>query len=207
MGKLHEVEVRRLHPTQITVGMIEVREKRDELSRLREPHLHDFLRAHPVPAVEGPNDKLYITDHHHLGRALSEEGIATGFFLVEADFSTLALDQFWTEMDRHQWVHPYDENGQRCPFDEIPKHVEHLRDDPFRSLAGYVRNAGGYQKTPEAFAEFLWADFFRKRISIGSGKEGFETAVRMGITLARSVDARGLPGYIGPMAAPEPQGL
>jgi hypothetical protein len=119
MGKLNEVEVRRLHPTQITVGMIEVREKRKELSELKNSDLHDFLRAHPVPAVEGPNDKLYITDHHHLGRALSEEGIATGFFLVEADLSTFALDIFWSEMDRHEWVHPYEENGLRCPFDCI----------------------------------------------------------------------------------------
>jgi hypothetical protein len=205
MGKLHEVEVHRLHPTQITVGMIEVREKRDELCGRKGPDLRDFLRAHAVPAVEGPNDKLYITDHHHLGRVLSEEGFATGYFLVEEDFSTLALDRFWTEMDRHQWVHPYDENGLRRPFDEIPKHLEHLRDDPFRSLAGYVRNAGGYQKTPEAFAEFLWADFFRKRISIGSGKEGFETAVHTGVTLAHSDEAKGRPGYIGPVAAREAQ--
>jgi hypothetical protein len=29
----------------------------------------DFMKAHPMPAVIGPQGKLYITDHHHLGRA------------------------------------------------------------------------------------------------------------------------------------------
>lgn len=66
MSKIHEIEVHRLHPTQITIGMIEVQEKRKELTVLKIHALRDFLQNHPIPAVEGPNDKLYITDHHHL---------------------------------------------------------------------------------------------------------------------------------------------
>ena len=83
MNKLHEIKIHRLHPTQITVGMVEVRDKRIQLARLHGEQLRDFLSRHPIPAVEGPNDKLYITDHHHLARALSDARVTSGFFLVE----------------------------------------------------------------------------------------------------------------------------
>ncbi|MGH8275403.1 MAG: ParB-like protein, partial [Steroidobacteraceae bacterium] len=35
MPKLHEVEIHRLRPTQITVGLIEVHDKRAELEALK----------------------------------------------------------------------------------------------------------------------------------------------------------------------------
>ena len=96
MSKLHEVDIHRLRPTQITVGMIDVHDKRDKLQALKSSEQREFLAAHPIPAVWGPEDKLYITDHHHLGRAASDAGIATGFFCVEEDFSKLALPEFWS---------------------------------------------------------------------------------------------------------------
>ena len=80
LGKLHEVEIHRLRPTQITVGMIEVRDKRDHLLSLKKHEQRDFMAAHPTPAVWGPDGRLYITDHHHLGRAASEADVDTGFF-------------------------------------------------------------------------------------------------------------------------------
>jgi hypothetical protein len=196
MNKSRQVEVHRLHPTQITVGIIEVQDKLAELDRLKAHERRDFLAAHPVPAVEGPNGKLYITDHHHLARAMSEAGVETGFFMVEADYSALPLDSFWIEMDRQKWVHPYDPGGQKRACTDIPRHVEALLDDPYRSLAGYVRNRGGYKKTPEAFAEFLWADFFRIRITIGDGRDAFLQAVKQALVLARTATAKALPGYI-----------
>ena len=64
-------------------------------------------------------------------------------------------------------------------------HLEGLRDDPYRSLAGYVRNAGGFEKTPTAFAEFLWADFFRPRVEIGSTRADFEVAVKKALAPGR----------------------
>ncbi len=198
MSKLHECEVHRLHPTQITVGMIEVADKRAQLRELHKDQLRDFLAAHPIPAVEGPAGKLYITDHHHLGRALTEQRIDSGFFLVEADFSHMEIEAFWIAMDQHKWVHPYDEQGAQTSFSAIPNHLERLKDDPYRSLAGYVRNAGGYQKTSQPFIEFLWADFFRKRIVMAAGLDGFYKAVQQGIQLAHSSDAKGLPGFVGP---------
>lgn len=197
MSKLHESVIRKLHPTQITVGIIEVADKCIELASLKAHERREFLSRHPIPAVLGPEEKLYITDHHHLARAAWDEGIETGFFIVEADFSKLDAAEFWREMTSNRWVHPIDGSGKKRPIGELPRHLDGLSDDIYRSLAGYVRNAGGYDKTPTAFAEFMWADFFRKRVVIGRTRADFERAVQQAYALARSPAARKLPGYRG----------
>lgn len=198
VAKLHECDIPRLRPTQITVGMIEVEDKRARLAALKKHEQRKLLEEHPIPAVWGPDGRLYITDHHHLARAASEAGVETGFFWVEEDYSKLAIAQFWPKMSAARWTHPIDEHGKRRPFEEIPDHLEKLRDDPYRSLACYVRNAGGYDKTPTAFAEFLWADFFRTRVVIGPTRAEFNKAVEQALKLAPSSAAAQLPGYKGP---------
>jgi len=196
LSKLHECEVTHLHPTQITVGMIEVQDKQRHLEQLGHHDRRRYLADHPIPAVFGPGGALHITDHHHLARALWEAGIESGVFLVEADFTELHPRAFWAEMATRKWVHPIDAKGERHGVDALPAHVRELVDDPYRSLAGYVRDAGGYVKTGTAFAEFLWADFFRHRVRIGPEREGFEAAVKVALRLARGPEARRLPGFL-----------
>ena len=196
MAKLHECEIDGLHPTQITVGMIEVHDKRKEIEGLGHHARKRYLAERPMPAVFGPKGRLYITDHHHLARALCEARVETGLFSVEADLSDLHPEAFWTEMDARRWVHPVDTAGKRLGGDALPNHIKGLVDDPYRSLAGYVRNAGGFEKTDTAFAEFSWADFFRRHIRVGPTREGFEAAVRSALELAHSAAARHLPGYL-----------
>lgn len=197
MSKLHEVEIRRLRPTQVTVGLIEVHDKRVKLEALKKHDQKDFLLGHPIPAVWGPDGKLYITDHHHLGRAAEEAGIDTGFFSVEEDFSKVPIAQFWPRMAAAKWAHPIDQNGKPCGFERIPDRLGNLIDDPYRSLAGYVRDAGGYEKSPTAFCEFQWADFFRSRVTIGPTRADFDKAVAVALKLAASPEAATLPGYKG----------
>src|SRR5579863_4232258 len=117
---------------------------------------------------------------------------------IEDDFSEVPIAQFWPKMNDAKWVHPIDQNGRLCSFMDIPNHLEKLRDDPCRSLAGYVRNAGGYEKTATGFAEFLWADFFRPRVLIGPTRPDFHSSVDKALTLATSAAAANLPGYKGP---------
>ena len=195
MAKLHEVEIHRLRPTQITVGMIEVHDKRDKLLSLKKSEQQEFLEAHAMPAVWGPDGKLYITDHHHLGRACDEAGVETAFFLVEDDFSNLPIAQFWPKMAAAHWAHPIDQIGKPRPFEDLPDHLQKLVDDPYRSLAGYVRDAGGYEKTPTAVAEVLGADCFRPRVAIGPTRPDFHTSVDQAMKIAASPDAAHLPGY------------
>src|SRR5262245_64725794 len=70
------IPVMSLRPTQMTVGMREVKEKR---KRWRE-HKSDKKRAellgkHMIPVVLGPGERYYVVDHHHLARALHDEGV------------------------------------------------------------------------------------------------------------------------------------
>jgi len=98
-------------------------------------------------------------------------------------------------MDKNLWVHPLDEYGVRHYYSTIPDQLGKLIDDIYRSLAGYVRDAGGYEKTPTAFAEFVWADFFRRSIAIEDLKADFQAAVRTALPLAQSRLAKGMPGF------------
>jgi hypothetical protein len=72
-----------------------------------------------------------------------------------------------------------------------------LEDDPFRSLAGEIRRTGGFAKDTTPFAEFLWADFFRRRIKRKDVQKHFGSAARRALKLAKSEDARYLPGWSG----------
>jgi hypothetical protein len=195
MSKVQEAALQGLHPTQLTVGMIVVQDKRKHLAGMKAADRQDFMKEHPMPAVVGPQGTLYITDHHHLGRAALEVGAATGFFLVEADLSKCTLESFWKEMNENLWVHPLDENGVRHCYSTLPDSLGKLVDDVYRSLAGYVRDGGGFDKTPTAFAEFIWADFFRRNIAIETVRSDFQTAVQAGISLAHSKWAKNIPGY------------
>jgi hypothetical protein len=83
--------------------------------------------------------------------------------------------------------------------------VRGLTDDPYRSLAGAVREAKAFDKSNKPFAEFLWANFFRglgpdgtrqrPPIHIGPGAEGFRRAVEEGKLWAHLPQASHLPGY------------
>ena len=64
---LEAVAILDLRPTQITVGMREVKAKR---KRWRDEKGEEFLGKHMIPVILGPKDRHYVIDHHHLARAL-----------------------------------------------------------------------------------------------------------------------------------------
>jgi hypothetical protein len=71
---LKPVSISSLRPTQITVGMREVQDRRRRWRELKTKKL-DFLDTHMIPVILGPKDRHYIIDHHHLALALHEEGV------------------------------------------------------------------------------------------------------------------------------------
>ena len=143
-AKQVQAAVESLRPTQLTVGYSEVLLKRQQWRVLDKAKRARFIADHPLPAVVGPKGKHYIVDHHHLARALLDERVERACLVVWADLSTLAKDEFWLVMDHRNWVHSYDARGRREPFNAIPKSLESLTDDPYRSLAAAVRMAGGF---------------------------------------------------------------
>jgi hypothetical protein len=195
---LKPVPIESLRPTQITVGMREVKDKRQRLRERPSKKFGKFLGEHMIPVVVGPKGRYYVIDHHHLALSLHQEGVSDILVAVLADLSMLDMDAFWTFLDHRSWVHPYDAAGRRRTFADIPKSVAELKDDPFRSLAGELRRAGGFAKEPTPFVEFLWADFLRRRIKRRLVEKNFAAAVREAMKLARSKDAHFLPGWCGP---------
>ncbi len=187
----------KLRPTQMTVGYAEVELKREQWRELHKAKRDDFLAEHALPTVVGPKGHHYIVDHHHLGRALLEEGVAQVELVVWADLSTLAKDEFWIVMDHRQWVHPYDRRGSRQPFIDIPKSLSELADDPYRSLAAAVRNGGGFPKEQTPFSEFLWADYFRRRVAAKLLRTSPELALASAMQLVHHRSAEHLPGWSG----------
>jgi hypothetical protein len=195
MPKIQEAALKDLHTTQLTVGLIVVQDKKKHLQEMSSSDQRSFMKAHPMPAVVGPQGRLYITDHHHLGRAALDAAVPSAFLEIEEDYSKCSIETFWKEMNDNQWVHPLDANGIRHLYNTIPDSLGKLVDDVYRSLAGYVRDKGGYDKTPTAFAEFVWADFFRRNIAVETLHADFSMAVHAGISLAQSKIAKNIPGF------------
>ena len=199
---LQPVSILSLRPTQMTVGMREVEEKRKRLREYMKQHSRkkqgEFLGRHMIPVVLGPDKRYYVVDHHHLARALHEEGVESAIVTVIADLTMVDRDAFWGVLDNKRWVYPYDAKGERRDFVDIPKAVADLKDDPFRSLAGELRRAGGFAKDTTPFSEFLWADFLRRRLARKSVDANFEKAIEKALALAKGKDAVYLPGWCGP---------
>jgi hypothetical protein len=130
---------------------------------------------------------------------LIQEGVEAVMVMVVSDLSTLEPDAFWIFLDNRGWMHPFDTEGKRRGYKDIPKSVRHLKDDPFRSLAGELRRRGGFSKDTTPFSEFLWADFLRRRLKREFVKKYFERALKDALRLAKSKDANFLPGWCGPV--------
>ncbi|MGB7225053.1 MAG: ParB-like protein, partial [Bradyrhizobium sp.] len=126
-----------LRPTQMTVGIREVKEKRKRWRGQKSKKKQAAsLGKHMIPVVRGPDQRYYVVDHHHLARALHDEGVKDILVTVIGDLSMVERDAFWGVMDNKRWVYPYDAKGERRHFKDLPKSITELKDDPFRSLAG-----------------------------------------------------------------------
>ena len=194
---LHPVAINDLRPTQITVGMREVAAKRKAWRAKACGKGADFLGRHMIPVILGPKGRYYVVDHHHLLRALYDEGVKKVLVTVMATLKGLEPDAFWFVLDTHSWMHPFDDQGRRRNYEDIPKSVKDLIDDPFRSLAGELRRIGGFAKDTTLFSEFLWSDFLRRRMKRTAVETDFDAALKRALRLAKSKDAEYLPGWCG----------
>jgi hypothetical protein len=196
---LTTVAITDLRPTQITVGMREVMAKRKHWRETEKKKGGKFLGKHMIPVILGLRERNYVIDHHHLALALHDEGVENVAVTVVANLSKLDLDAFWVVMDNRSWMHPFDADGVRRHYKDIPKSVTDLVDDPFRSLAGELRRSGGFAKDTTPFSEFIWADFLRRRMKRKAVERDFTHAIEKALQLAKSIDANYLPGWCGPV--------
>lgn len=195
------VPIADLVPTQVTVGMREVAFKR---RRWREKHSQEaasYLNTHRFPVILGPDARHYLIDGHHLTLALNDEGVGELRVSIVADLGGLSFGNFWTTLENHNWTHPFDDEGRRCSYDDMPASVDDLVDDSFRSLAGALKRTGRYAKDKAPFSEFRWADFLRDRIPRELVERNFARALALAMHLAQSTEAAALPGFRTPCRA------
>jgi hypothetical protein len=199
---LHSTPVLELRPTQMTLGLREVALKRKAWKAQGLKKLDGFLAHHMAPVVIGPGGQRYLIDHHHLARALYDEGVGNVFVAIVADFHRLDAPTFWNVMDFHGWTHPFDAKGRRRDCADLPKTIKDMEDDPYRSLAGELRNSGGFAKDTTPFSEFIWADFLRPRIKAKDLRKDFDAALARATDFAKSEAANYLPGWCAPHGKP-----
>jgi hypothetical protein len=191
--KVHE-----LRPTQFALGMREVSVKREKIRKMNERELDEYLDSHKVPIVLCRNGEAHLIDHHHLVRACWEAGVHHVITEVKEDFSRLSDEAFWKAMLERSWAHLFDQLG-KGPHEPhlLPIDIRGLADDPYRSLAWAVREEGVFEKSPEPFSEFRWAEYFRKKIQIPRTENGFEKVLELARKLALHPEAKHLPGFKG----------
>jgi hypothetical protein len=196
-SQLKRVNFGQLRPTQMTVGFKEVGEKQKEWSELGGKKRRKAMDEMFFPVVTGPKDFFFVLDHHHSAVALGREKASEVHVGIVKDLSKLTESEFWIYLDHLSWVHPYDHRGERRSLNDIPASFQKLRDDPYRSLAGDVRDAGGFAKSDEPYLEFLWSNFFRAHISLRLLSSHYQRATKRALKLAHSGKTAHLPGWVG----------
>jgi len=193
-------------PTQFNIGRVAMIKKRDKLlkkynkNNIKSLHrLRTYLVRKAAPAYLAQDGRYYIIDHHHTSRALYEARLPLHKFPIKVikDLSHLSMNNFFNYLQNKNRLYLYDNGkGPLDPF-TLPPYIWDLSDDPYRTLSGEVRHAGGYDKTNIYFLEFLWADYFRSKISLKNGGDEVEInkVLPMAIKMAHDSNASQMPGY------------
>lgn len=195
-----KVKILNLRPTQFAVGMLEVDEKIKEISQYSKKKLKNYVKTNIVPVVRGLDQELYVVDKHHFLTVCFQLGIKKVNVEIIKDFnsdSELTYEEFWTWMFSTRNSYPFCQFGEgpREPF-YLPHDIRGLADDPYRSIAWFVRKAGAFENSDKNFAEFQWANFFRSKSLLHKhGKKGLPEALLEAVKLSQSDEAKHLPGY------------
>jgi hypothetical protein len=110
-------------------------------------------------------------------------------------------------MEDSNEVYLKDQNGNAITPSDLPSSIKDLSNDPFRSLAGAVRESCGFEKSDksssaEDYLEFQWAEYLRAHweqtgIPAKDIDTNFGNATDAALHLAAQKDAMSLPGYTG----------
>ncbi|MBM5824146.1 MAG: chromosome partitioning protein ParB [Cyanobacteria bacterium M_surface_10_m2_119] len=197
---LLEVPVARLRPTQLCIGLAEVRSRQADFQAESNRERRQYLGSKPVPLVRGGDGSLWMVDRHHRLRALLELlPEATAFGYVALDLPEAEPEAVLAELHRRGWLYLYDGRGlgPLSPH-ALPATLLGLQDDPYRSLVWKLKREGVVQAAPLIpFHEFRWGAWLRSRPLPPFSSERLEPALPMARALARSSAAAHLAGWNG----------
>jgi hypothetical protein len=206
-------DVRELSPLQGALGMVEVQAKANDIKQ----HCADewkHLKRHPIEVIEGPESKLYIVDHHHGAAAWLMVNHPKAQCIIVDKRTSGSKDEFLAALEKeceadlkgqakpdHKCkVHLEDKDGNKIT--RLPDNLAAMGDDQYRSLAWYVRNAGGFCRSnmdSKDFAEFIWADWLRPRLKLPADwtRDDAKAATEAAMELVTSDAAKDVQGWVG----------
>jgi hypothetical protein len=197
---LVQVPIAQLQPTQMCVGLAEVRSRQLDFSEESGDQRRRYLRSKPVPLVRNSSGLFWMMDRHHRLRGLIElapESIAFGYIALEvsSDDRTLVLE----ELERRGWLYLHDGRGLGpLPATALPSTLHGLQDDPYRSLVWKLKKEGYIEPEPLIpFHEFRWGAWLRSRSLPPFSSTHLDSALPAARALVRSRAASHLAGWKG----------
>jgi hypothetical protein len=197
-GKVLEVDLEEVRPTQAVVGLDWVGKKIEKFDGMSLKEIQERLEDKPAPAVIGPGGEIYLLDDHHDFLALLELGVTQAYVDIQRDYSDLSHKEFEQKMIEKNWVYFGNADGALVySMATLPVRLKDLKNDSHRTLASMLRRADGFRKNGDTHIEFAWANALRGIVSVQMIGRNPEKAVELALEFAWSKAAKGLPGYIG----------
>jgi len=197
---LIEVRVSDLQPTQMCVGMAEVRARQRDFSQESSKGRLDDLRGKPVPLVRNQLGELWMVDRHHRMRALLEmDADVTTYGYVIAVLESDSRDAALLALQERGWLYLHDGRGNG-PLEPsaLPQSLLGLDDDPYRSLIWKLKSEGLIKPQPLIpYHEFRWGAWMRTRPLPPFSSAQLNPALPVSRKLAQSKAAAHLAGWTG----------
>ena len=197
---LLKVTVAELRPTQLCIGLAEIRNRQADFAGESRKERRRYLRRKPVPLVRARSGALWMVDRHHRLRGQLEidpDAEAIGYVVLQlaSDHPRVVLEA----LAQRGWLYLHDGRGQGpCPPERLPRTLLGLEDDPYRSLVWKLKQEKVIEAAPLIpFHEFRWGAWLRSRCLPPFSSLCLEPALPAARALARSTAARRLAGWKG----------
>lgn len=173
VGDLCTLNPDQMRPSQFGIGAVEAVCKQGLFESMSSSELEKYLSSpdRRVNIVVGRKDHFHVLDGHHMSVALLNSDIPAKekiiYCNVVQNWNDLDGETFWQNMVSSNYVWLFDEKGLSPLAPEfLPGDLEDMLDDPFRTLAWMLQDAGGFLKTGVNFEDFAWANFLRNNINL-----------------------------------------
>ena len=198
---LLEVPLQALQPTQMCVGMAEIRSRQLDFAKDDRKERRRYLKRKPSPLVRSAAGELWMMDRHHRLRALLElDPEATAFGYVVLQLAVEERHAVLAELHQRGWLYLYDGRGLGPLHPTaLPTSLSGTHDDPYRSLVWKLKREGLLKAAPLIpFHEFRWGAWLRSRNLPHFSSDRLEPALPAARALVRSQAASHLAGWIPP---------
>ena len=196
---LLEVPLQALQPTQLCVGMAEIRSRQLDFAADDAKQRRRYLKRKPTPLVRSASGELWMVDRHHRLRALLElDPNSTAFGYVVLQLEVSERHAVLEQLHQRGWLYLYDGRGLGPLHPTaLPSSLSGTQDDPYRSLVWKLKREGLVAAAPLIpFHEFRWGAWLRSRNLPPFSSERLDPALPAARALVRSQAASHLAGWI-----------